>query len=319
MKYLVIDKKQRGDIGIGITIPTGSARILEELKKEGIECDFVYNDELEFIFNEGKTIIRAKGKEITEYSHIIFRGHSLHNDKEYHYKRYIIDFADQYNKENPDKKILVQNSEAIKKFPYYNKIAIAQFCSINNIPYFNTYFRTDGDYLTERDSLTSFPLILKEYSGVNRITIIDGEEKIKKNVFKIDSEEGYKQEGLDGQDKKNFFLQEFSPTATDYRVFVKLGQVIGGWTRKASSGFMTVNKGIYEMYNEPSSEIKAIAEKVATLLDADFIAIDFMEIEGKPAVQEWSFHPGYKAYETKIEGTPVNIAQAIISAFRPGR
>ena len=319
MKYLIIDKRQRIGVKTEKDIPTGSARILEELDKESISYDFVFNDQLEFIFKDGETTIKANSKDITEYTHIIFRGHSLHNDKEYHYKRYIIDFADQYNKENPDKKILVQNSEAIKKFPYYNKIAIAQFCSINNIPYFNTYFRTDGDYLAKREYLTDYPIITKEYSGVNRVKIIDGEEKIKKNVFKIDNKEGYEQEGLEGQDKKDFFLQEFSDTAKDYRVFVKLGKVIGGWVRKASSGFMTVNKGEYEMYNEPSGEIKEIAEKVASLLDADFIAVDFMEINGKPAVQEWSFHPGYKAYETKIAGTPVNIAKAIISAYRPGR
>ena len=315
MKYLVIDKRQRGAIGKKLDIPTGSARLLEELDKKNIERDFIYNDQLEFILNEGKFIIKANGKDITEYSHIIFRGHALHNDHEYHYKRYIIDFAENYNKENPKKKILVQNAEAIKRFPYYNKIAIAQFCMENNIPYFNTYFRTDGDYLKERDLLNKYPLIIKEYAGVNRIEVIDGVEKIKKNVFKIDNIEGYKQEGLDGQDLSSFFIQEFSDSGEDYRIFVKLGKVIGGWKRYAKDSFMTVSKGEYEMYNEPNKEIKEIAEKVATLLDADFIAVDFMYINAKPAVQEWSYHPGFKAYETKIEGEPVNIAEAIITAF----
>jgi len=309
MKYLVIEKKQRGAIGKKLDIPTGSARLLEELKKEHIEYDFIYNDELEFIFQNGETIITVGGKNITEYSHIIFRGHSLHNDHEYHYKRYIIDFADEYNKQNPNKKILVQNSEAIKRFPYYNKIAMAQFCSINNIPYFDTYFRTDGEYRKERAYLKDFPLITKEYSGENRIELIEGREVIKKNVFKVEKEEDYKE-------NPNFFLQEFSNTGEDFRVFVKLGKVIGGWKRTASKGFMTVSKGVYEMYNEPDEQIRSIAEKLASLLNADFIAIDFMNMNGKPAVQEWSFHPGYKAYETKIEGTPTNIAKAIITAFQ---
>lgn len=308
MKYLVIDKRQRGDEGKTVETPTGSARLLEELGKRNIESDFIYNDQLEFIFKEGKTIIKAGGNDITEYSHIIFRGHALHNDHEYHYKRYIIDFVDQYNKENPDKKILVQNSKAIKKFPYYNKIAMAQFCSINSIPYFNSYLRTDGEYSKDREYLNDFPLITKEYSGENRVEIIDGKEIIKKNVFIIEKEEDYKI-------NPNFFLQEFSNTGEDFRVFVKLGKVIGGWKRKASHGFMTVNNGMYEMYNKPNEEIKVIAEKVSALLDADFIAVDFMYINGKPTVQEWSFHPGYKAYETKVEGRPINIAEAIITAF----
>jgi len=308
MKYLIIDKKQRGEKGKNLEIPTGSRRLLEELQKRNIESDFVYNDQLEFIFKEGKTVIRARNKDITEYSHIIFRGHALHNDHEYHYKRYIIDFVDQYNKENPDKKILVQNSEAIKRFPYYNKIAMAQFCSINNIPYFNSYFRTDGDYTKERDYLKEFPIITKEYSGENRVEVINGKEVIKKNVFKVEKESDYKI-------NPNFFLQEFSDTGEDYRVFVKLGKVIGGWKRKAKGNFMTVSKGEYEMYNKPDSKMKDIAEKVSLILKADFIAVDFMNINNKLAVQEFSFHPGFKAYETKIKGTPINIAEAIITAF----
>lgn len=305
MKYLIIDKRPR----VGEKeIPTASERIMEELGKKNIEYDFMFNDQLQFIFMDGKMEIKAEKNDITEYTHIIFRGHALHNDHEYHYKRYIIDFAEQYNKESPDKKILVQNAEAIKRFPYYNKIAMAQFCSINNIPYFNTYFRTDGNYTEQRDYLKDFPLITKDYSGKNRIEVIDGKEKIKKNVFKVENNDEYK---LDS----DFFLQEFSDSGEDYRIFVKLGKVIGGWKRKASKGFMTVNKGIYEMYNKPNEEIKSIAEKVASLLHADFMAVDFMYINGKPAVQEWSFHPGYKAYETKIEGEPVNIAEAIITSF----
>lgn len=308
MKYLVIDKRPR----IGEKeIPTASERIIEELTKKSIQYDFVFNDQLEFLFQDGKMNIFAKSNSITRYSHIVFRGHSLENEKGYHYKRYIIDFIDEYNKNNPSCRILVQNAYAIKNFPYYNKIAIAQFCIKNNIPYFNSYFRTDGNYLTKREVLNNFPLIIKEYSGANRIEMKEGKEVIKKNVFKIEKEDDLKE-----KDFSNFFIQEFSDSGEDYRIFVKLGKVIGGWKRTANDSFMTVSKGIYEMYNQPDSEMKEMAEKVATLLNADFIAVDFMYINNKLAVQEFSFHPGFKAYETKIEGTPVNIAEAIITAFR---
>ena len=308
MRYLIIDKRPR----IGEKeIPTASERIIEELKKKNIEYDFIFNDQLEFIFQDGKMKIMADNNPITEYSHILFRGHSLENEKEYHYKRYIIDFVDEYNKENPPKKILVQNADAIKNLPYYNKIAIAQFCAKNNIPYFNSYFKTDGNYLTKREVLNTFPLIIKEYTGANRIEMKEGKEVIKKNVFKIDREDDLKE-----KDYRNFFIQEFSDTGEDYRIFVKLGKVIGGWKRIANDSFMTVSKGIYEMYNQPDREMKEMAERVASLLNADFIAVDFMYINSKLAVQEFSFHPGFKAYETKIDGTPVNIAEAIVTAFR---
>ena len=316
MKYLIIDKRQRVEVETMGEIPTGSARLVEELGKRNIEYDFVYNDQLEFLFSDGKIQIRANDKDILEYTHIIFRGHSLDSEKEYHFKRYIIDYVDEYNETNPEKKILVQNSEAIKRFPYYNKIAIAMLCHKHNLPHFNTYFRSDGEYSKERGMLNEYPLIMKEYTGKNRLEIIDGKEKVKKNVFKLDSQEDIKQENLKDQDPTNFFIQEFSDSGEDYRIFVKLGKVIGGWKRKASEGIMTVLRGEYEMYNEPNEEIREIAEKMANVLNADFMAVDFMYIHDKPHIQEISFHPGYKAYENKIEGKPVNIAEAIITSFK---
>lgn len=310
MKYLIIDKKQR----LTEKIPTASKRIMEELEKKNIEYDFILNEQLEFLFHNGETTIKTSKKDIREYSHIVFRGQALHNDKEYHFKRYIIDYIDMHNLHHPSERILVQNSEAIKNFPYYNKVATALFCSQYNIPYFDTYYRTDGKYLEDRDILKKYPLILKEYTGVNRIEKIDGKEKIKKNVFKIDKGEDISK--LKGLAFNNYFLQEFSDAGEDYRIFVKLGKVIAGWKRKATDGFMTVKRGEYEMYNTPDEEIVVIAEKFANTLNADFMAVDFMYLDEKPYLQEISFHPGFKAYETKIEGEPVNIAEAIVTAFR---
>jgi glutathione synthase/RimK-type ligase-like ATP-grasp enzyme len=309
MKYIIIDKRQRVDVDTMGEFPTADVRIMEELDKKGIPHDFAYTDTLEFSFINGETSISANGKVLKEYSHIILRGHALESQRSYEIKRYIIDYADNHN-------IKVLNSKAIKFFPYYNKIALAQICSEYNIPYFNTYYRLDGDYTKERDVLNEYPLICKEYAGANRTQAIDGKEKIKKNVYKIDNEEGYKQEFLKDQDLKNFFIQEFSPAGMDMRIFVKRGKAIAGWKRYAKDGFNTVSKGEYEMYNKPDKQIKRIAERVAKIFKADFIAVDFMEDkDGNILVQEISLHPGFKAYETKIEGTPVNIAEAIITSF----
>lgn len=316
MHYLIIDKRQRVETGNEDKIATANIRLIEELDKKGIPYSLAYNDELEFEFINGETLVKVKGVDIREYSHILLRGHALHDEREYHFKRYIIDYIDQYNIDNPTKKILVQNSEAIKRLPYYNKIALAMFCSKNNIPYFNTYFRTDGNYLAPRDMLNEYPLIMKEYAGANRVQIIDGQEKIKKNVFKIDNEDGYEQGYLKDLDHSRFFIQEFSDAGSDIRIFVKLGKVIAGWKREATEGFMTVKAGIYSSYNEPTEEIKEISEKVAQLLSADFMAVDFMYMNGKPLLQEISYHPGFKAYETKIDGETVNIGEAIITAFK---
>jgi glutathione synthase/RimK-type ligase-like ATP-grasp enzyme len=316
MKYLIIDKRQRVSVDSMGEYPTADVRIMEELDKRGIPYHFAYNDELEFVFTNGETKILANSKDITEFTRIIFRGHSLSNGREYQYKRFIIDHIEQYNVNNTGKKILIQNSGAIKNMPYYNKISMAMICSQYEIPFFETYFRTDGDYSKPRDILNDYPLIIKEYAGVNRLQLIDGKKKVKKNVYKLEKAEDYKQEFLRDKKLNHFFIQEFSPAGKDMRIFVSLGKVVGGWVREAKDGFMTVSDGIYSMYNNPDKEIRDIAEKFANVLDADFMAVDFMFIKDKPYIQEISLHPGFKAYETKIEGDPINIAEVIIDSFK---
>lgn len=303
MKYLILDKKQRITEGDSYA----SLRLKEELNKKNIPCDIAYYDQLEFMFLNSSTQILIDGIDIKEYSNIIFRGHSLHNEKEYQYKRYIIDYIDQHNQNNPEKKVLIQNSKAIKNFPYYNKVAISLLCSKFNLPYFDTYYKVDGNYKIEKKMLDKYPVVAKEYAGANRIE----SGKIKKNVFKIDGDNDFDKI----KDIQNYFIQEYSSKGEDYRIFVKKGAVIGGWKRTATQGFMTVSKGKYELYNNPPIEMKALAEKVSNILKADFIAVDLMYVNDRLAIQEFSFNPGFKAYETKISGDTVNIAEAIIDAF----
>ena len=317
MKYLIIDKKHRVTDKREGKYATAVERLMTELANKNLPYSFAYNTQIEFLLKEGETSIKINGVDITQYSHILFRGHNLHSPKEYETKRLIVDWVDQYNTTNRRNKILVQNSEAIKNMPYYNKIFTAQFCSTHNIPYFDTYYRTDGRYDENRDILEDYPLIIKEYSGINRVDRKWRKEIIKKNVYKLNSAKDLNRKELRSQDLTDFFIQEFTETAEDVRVFVKLGKVIGGWKREAKEGFMTVNKGIYTMYNNPTKEIKDISEKFAKLIQADFMAVDFMFKNGKPYVQEISLHPGFKAYETKIDdGQPVNIAEAMITAFK---
>jgi glutathione synthase/RimK-type ligase-like ATP-grasp enzyme len=315
MNYLIIDKTHRVTGPREGKYSTAVERLMTELANKSIPHSFAYLSQIEFLLKDGETTLKINGTDISQYSHIIFRGHNLHNPREYETKRLLVDWVDHYNSSNSRNQILVQNSRAIKNIPYYNKIFTAQFCTTHNIPYFDTYYRTDGNYL-DKNLLDDYPIIIKEYSGVNRVEKKLGKKVIKKNVYKINSPKDYNQKGLKDQDLSDFFIQEFTDTAEDIRVFVKLGKVIGGWKRKAKKGFMTVNKGIYAMYNEPSKEIKQIAEKFAKLVEADFIAVDFIMKDDKPYVQEISLHPGFKAYETKInDGTPINIAEAIITAF----
>ena len=84
MRYLILDKRQR------ITqekIASADIRIMEELNKKNIPHTLAYFDELEFEFIDGETFIKVKGEDIRKYSHIIFRGHDLHNESQYQLKR----------------------------------------------------------------------------------------------------------------------------------------------------------------------------------------------------------------------------------------
>ncbi len=88
----------------------------------------------------------------------------------------------------------------------------------------------------------------------------------------------------------------------DMRLFVKNGEVVGGWTRHQSQCFMTVSKGIYSMYNKPEDRYKNLARNVARILKADFIAIDIMDMRGRTITTGDKPTSGFNAYETKIEG-----------------
>ncbi|KUK77166.1 MAG: seg, partial [candidate division WS6 bacterium 34_10] len=195
MKYLIIDKEHRVKGPRKGKYSTAVERIMSELANKDIPYSFAYLTQIEFLLKDGETSIRVDGTDITEYSHIIFRGHNLHNPKEYETKRLIVDWVDHYNTSKNNNKILVQNSKAIKNMPYYNKIFTAQFCSTHDIPYFDTYYRTDGDYLN-KNILDDYPIIIKEYSGVNRLEKKMGKEVVKKNVYKIDSPKDFSQKGL---------------------------------------------------------------------------------------------------------------------------
>jgi len=197
-----------------------------------------------------------------------------------------------------------------------------QLCLQENIPYFDTYYRLDGNYQDNLDGI-KFPFILKEYAGINNFVTVNDRINVKKNVYKIENLDDLKRtenqiNSLNPNlSMKNFFIQEFSPVAEDIRTFVSKGKYIGGWTRKAKDSFMTVSKGEYKAYENPTEKVITLAEKTAKVLKADFIAVDFMyKSDGKPYLQEISLHPGFKAFEIKTGGQKnINIAKIIIESF----
>lgn len=311
-KYLIIDKHQRIELNEKHTYAV--RRIQEEIENTGNAVDIAYYDEIEILYSENSLHILAKQTDVSQYDFIIFRGHRLDDNRQYQIKRMIIDYINYSKTDIVDTKI--QNANAIINFPYYNKIYLASFCYRYDLPYFDSYFRIDGDYHNNLGPLSKFPIIAKEYGGANALREIDGKKKVKKNVYKIDKIEDFNQKYLRDEDLGQYFIQEFSPTGEDFRIFVSKGCIVGGWKREATRNFKTVSKGRYTAYNSPEEDIAKLAEKTAKAFKADFIAVDVMrKADNKAYIQEISFNPGFKAYETKIKGNNVNLAKIITESF----
>lgn len=313
MKYLIIDKKQRVETkGIHSFVIT---RLIEEINALGHEAEVCYFEDIQIKFSENGTEIFVNGKDLREFTHILPRGHRLDIPIQYETKRIIADYIEQHNVNNPEKKILIQNGEAIRDFPYYDKLFMSFICTQNKIPLIETYYRLDGKYSVEQTPLQP-PFIVKNYLGQVELRQIDGKDKIKKNVFKVEKDEDFSQENLNNKNLEEYIVQEFIPSGEDVRVFVKQGKPIAAFKRAATEGFMTVVRGEYTVFDlNQNPETVALAEKVAQIFRADFMAVDFMYKENKPLLQEISFAPGFKAFEIKIEGNEMNMAREIVTAF----
>ncbi|MCC7289663.1 hypothetical protein IT417_00185 [bacterium] len=312
MKYLVIDKKQRIETSADATYAI--TRMTEEFEKMGVEYLFATTDDIDIKID--KTLqISVLGHDLTSFTHILLRGHRLHKPWEYETKKIIADYIDQYNHNNTDKPIRLQNINAFKTISYYDKLYIYKLCTENGISIIPIHYRTSGNYKAQPS--LHYPFILKDFTGENDLRVIDGKEKIKKNVYLINNENDLSQENLQGKDTTKYFSQVFVPTGEDIRVFVSKGEAVGGFRRKATEGFMTVLKGeYYSLVMDEEKAIKEFSEKVARVFKADFIAVDVMADEkGNLMLLEISLNPGFKAYETKSVGEHINVAKTIIDSF----
>lgn len=310
MRYLIVDKKQR--VETEGSEAYSLLRLKEELKKSNIASMFATYDDIEIQMNSNGIFVSVLNEDISRFTHIIFRGHNLHRPWEYETKKIIVDYIDQLNTTNPSSPTLVQNADAIKMLPYYDKLYFSKVCIENNLPIAQTTYRVNGVYSTLQT-----PFIVKDLTGQNDLRVVDGKEKIKKNVYLIQSNIDLGGDNLKDKDMRKYIAQEFLPNAEDFRIFVSKGVTVGGFSRRANNGFMTVNKGIYTSITEESnSDIFSLARNASSAFKADFIAVDMMKDKnGIPVIIEISLHPGFKAYETKTKGKVVNMAKIILESF----
>lgn len=311
MKFLIIDIRKR--VGNLETPHYAVERLCEVLKSRDIACDTCHYDEIGLLHLDDKLEILAKGEPLSAYTHVIIRGHRT--QYEYMLKRYIVQYADEHG-------INVQNSEFIKLFPHYNKLIQMVLFSKEGIPYVDSYYNIDGRYWEKDEALEKigFPMIYKHTEGAYRIEKVDGKDKTKKNVFLVQNKEELKEECMQ-RDKPEerfltksslYFLQKYVDIGEDYRAIMLGGKFLSGWKREATRNFLTVSKGEYSLYDDPEKDFLELAQKTNDVLKADYCAVDIIYVDKKPYVLEVNMNPGFKSFETKIEGAEVNVAEAII-------
>ncbi len=311
MRFLIIDKRKRiGDLS---TPHYAVTRLVEELRKRHIEYNLAYFDEINFTVKEGKFSLTIQNKPLTDYTHIILRGHRT--SYEFMLKKYVVNLCEQ-------KSIKVQNSDFIKLSDFYDKLFYMKIMSENGIPHLDSGYTLDGKYYEKPELLNpiGFPMVYKHTEGANRIEKIDGENKNKKNVFlaknveelKALCEEHDKPSDTFINKPSKYFIQKYVDIGEDYRALVIGGKYIGGYKREATRNFITVSKGKYTPHDNPDTEFVELAEKTATLFKTDFCAMDIIYSDGKPYILEINMNPTFKALEIKIEGNKIDIAKLII-------
>ena len=312
MKFLIIDIRQR--VGKDPNkLHYAVERLRDDLASRDIACDTCHYDEIELLHLDDTFTILAKGEPLSSYSHVIIRGHRT--QYEYMLKRYIVEYTEEHG-------IKVQNAAFMKLFPHYNKLIQMVLLAKANLPFVDSYYTVDGRYWEKETALQKigFPMIYKHTEGAYRIEKIDGVDKTKKNVFLVNNKEELHEECLKRDEpeerflteESHYFIQRYVDIGEDYRAIMLGGKFLSGWKREATRNFLTVSKGEYSLFDDPSPEFLKIAERTSTVLKADYCAVDIIYVDEKPYILEVNMNPGFKSFETKIEGCDVDVAGAII-------
>lgn len=130
------------------------------------------------------------------------------------------------------------------------------FCKMNDLPCLETY--EDSKYVNE------YFFVMKSVDGHGG-----------KEVYLVENEE-FAKKILEDTHKK-YIYQQFIDHASDVRLYILNKKVIGAVKRENKHNFRSnYSLGGCASKYEPSQEMVEIAEKVSSLLDADYIGVDFI-------------------------------------------
>ncbi len=311
MKFLIIDIAKR--IGNKNEPQYAVQRLKEELDKRSIACDLAHYSDIILRVSDQEMLIEVNGISLNSYTHVIVRGHRT--PYEYMLKLAIVAFCEKHG-------IILQNSAFMKKWAHYDKVLQMQYFADAGLPYLESAYCIDGKYWEKKEILArlGFPLIYKHREGEYKVQLIDGKEKLKKNVYLVNNAQDLETacktyDEIEDEfitKPSRYMIQKFLDTGTDYRAIMIGGQYYSGWKRDATDNFLTVSHGEYSLYDNPEPKLKELAIKTAQLLEADYCAVDIIYSNEMPYILEVNMNPGFKAFETKVEGAPTTIASDII-------
>lgn len=111
---------------------------------------------------------------------------------------------------------------------------------------------------------------------------------------------------------RSFLLQEFVPTAVDYRIMVVEGNYVGGVTRTAPGGWKhTVHRGARAESVDPPAPVVRLAEAAAEALDLSLAGVDLLARDDRVIVTETNARPTIDEPEKYEEAFVDRLAETI--------
>ena len=153
---------------------------------------------------------------------------------------------------------------------FTNKIAndkwlTYQFLSATNIPVIQSF--------SSLEEINSFPLIMKSVDGHG------GQE-----VYLI---QNAKEAETNKKVNKRYVYQKFYSNSGDLRLYVLNKEVVGAVLRQSKNDFRSnFSLGGEVSGYTPSKRVRNLAIKVAVLLNADYIGVDFIKVNNRWCVNE---------------------------------
>ena len=153
----------------------------------------------------------------------------------------------------------------------------------------------DEETVLEAAATLSFPVVVKPNSatrgvGVTKATDVDSLLGITDYLNLVHD---YRATG-----DKSYLLQEYLPEAHDYRAMVVDGECVGGVRRElpadardAGRWKHNVHQGATARGVELGQQTRTLAERVASVLDVDYLGVDFLESGDRLVVSETNARP----------------------------